>query len=135
MEKSTKNKSLIIVISLLIVIIFVLAIFMAVIITKYDNLEDKYEDRYEERYNENDTTINNSKTEEDYISKDKALEIVLNDLKITKNDIYDLDIEYENKNRYDGVVIEINFDYDGFEYEYYLDVKNGNILDSFKSRD
>ncbi len=131
MSSLDKNKSVII-ISLLVVIIFVLAIFMAVIITKYDNLEDKYEDRYDNELNVDNPT---NKNEDNYISKDRALEIVLNDLKITKNDIYDLDIEFENKHRYDGIVIEISFDYNRYEYEYYLDATNGNILDSFKSRD
>ena len=131
MSSLDKNKSVII-ISLLVVIIFVLAIFMDVIITKYDNLEDKYEDRYDNELNVDNPT---NKNEDNYISKDRALEIVLNDLKITKNDIYDLDIEFENKYRYDGVVIEISFDYNRYEYEYYIDATNGNILDSFKSRD
>ena len=83
----------------------------------------------------NNTTSTNNSSSSKYISRDKALQTALNNLNISKNSIYDLDIELENKVRYKKVVYEVSFDYNNYEYEYYIDATSGKILDSFKSRD
>ncbi len=83
----------------------------------------------------NNTTSTNNSSSSKYISRDKALQTALNSLNVSKNSIYDLDIELENKARYQKVVYEVSFDYNNYEYEYYIDATSGKILDSFKSRD
>lgn len=68
-----------------------------------------------------------------YIGKDKALSIVLNHANVSKNNIFDLDIELERK--YGSVVYEIDFKYNKYEYEYYVDATSGKIIHSFKEID
>ena len=72
--------------------------------------------------------INNS-----YISSSDALSIVLKDLNINKNDIYDLSNELEYK--FGKTVYDIDFNYNRFEYEYYVDAITGEIVKSFKEYD
>ncbi len=135
------NKKNNLVIIMLIVIIAILIIGIVFLCFKYDKLEDKYEDiynkKYETKYDESNISKDNNSNNQsnNYISNDKALQIVLDNLNISKNDIYDVDIELENKTRYGKTVFEVSFDYNYYEYEYYIDAVNGNILDSFKSRD
>lgn len=112
---------------LLVVIIFCLVIGIILLYFKYENLEEMY-DVLDDENNIEDNI-------EKYITKDEALNIVLEDLKISKSDLYDLDIELENKSRYDGVVFEVTFDYGNYEYEYYIHAVTGKILDSLKSID
>ena len=61
-------------------------------------------------------------TDTTYISKEKALSIALESAKLNQNDIYDIS------------VYEIDFDYQRYEYEYYIDATSGEILHSFKER-
>lgn len=68
-----------------------------------------------------------------YISKDEAIEIALKDINVSKSDIYDLDAELEKK--YEKIVYEVSFNYGIYEYEYYIDALNGNIIKSFSERD
>lgn len=142
MNSLKDKKSLIIVGVLLLVVVFLGGV-MGFLYGKYEKLEDKYEslygdyERYDDDFNEDihkpleENTIN----PQNYIVKSEILKIALNDLNITEKDIYDLDIELENKPRYKTVVYEVSFDYNYFEYEYYIDALTGKILDSFKSRD
>ena len=68
-----------------------------------------------------------------YISKEQALNIVLDNLNITQNDIYDLSIELDYK--YNTTVYDIDFKYNRYEYDYYLDAKTGEIIKSFHEKD
>ncbi len=108
---------------------------------KYEHLEDYYEDRYDEdldntpNVNPNNTPNVNPNNTNNYISKDEALQIALNDLKLNKNEVYDIDVELEYKAKYNKQIYEISFDYKQYEYEYFIDAQNGDILNSYKSWD
>lgn len=71
-------------------------------------------------------------TDTTYISKEKALSIALESAKLSQNDIYDISVEFDYK--YGKTVYEIDFDYQRYEYEYYIDAASGEILHSFKER-
>ncbi len=84
--------------------------------------------------NTNDNTKDEVKVNDDnYISREKVISIVSNDIGISQNDMHDLDIELDYK--YGKKVYEISFDYQYHEYEYYIDASNGDIVHSFKERD
>ncbi len=126
-----------------IVLLFIIIILSGVIFYiyhKYETLEEKYEELYDKDddydFDEDiNKPLDQNNTTNNYLSRTEVLKIALKDLKINEKDIYDLDIELENKPRYNTVVYEVSFDYDYLEYEYYIDAKTGKILDSFKSRD
>ena len=67
------------------------------------------------------------------LSKEEALDIALKDIQTEKADVHDISIELERK--YGKVVYEIDFDYQYYEYEYYIDATTGEILHSFKEYD
>ena len=73
--------------------------------------------------------LNNS----NYISKEKALDIALNNAKISQNNIRNIEVELDYK--YGETVYEVTFDYQQYEYEYYINAENGNILKSFREID
>ncbi len=126
---------------ILIIMILGLGIFSLIMYMKYERLEDKYDDMdyeyFDHSLNNNDyPSINDDiNSNNKYISQEEALNIVLNNLNISRNDIYDLDIELEYKARYGDVVYEVSFDLGQYEYEYYLKATTGAILDSLRSRD
>ena len=122
------KKSYIISIALGVLVVVLLAISIFFYL-KSEYLEDR-EDYNNYNYNIND---NNSNNTDNLISRDEALEIVLKNLGINKNDIYDLDNELDYK--YNTQVYDIDFKYNRYEYEFYVDAKNGDILKSFKERD
>ncbi len=141
-EEKTKN----ILIVILGIVVLVLAIAVAILSVKkefiderYDDLEDRYEYLLEHSQNNNSNLGNSNDNDtldnpnNNYITRDTALENVLKDLKIERNSINDLDIELEYKVRYGTTVYEVSFDYKYYEYEYYVDPTTGKILDSFKS--
>ncbi len=68
-----------------------------------------------------------------YISEEEALAKVLTSLNITRNDIYDLDIDLDFK--FNLTVYNIDFTYNRYEYDYYLDARTGEIVKSFQERD
>lgn len=133
MKDKTKN----IIIAILIIIIILLIIGLIYIGIKNEFLEEKYEYLNENNYHNseinNDNNISNNNSNNNYISKDKVLNIALKDLKIDQSNIRDLDIELEYKVKYNKTVYEVSFDYNYLEYEYYIDPESGKILDSFKS--
>ena len=131
MAKTNKKENHIVLI-ILGIIIFILVIGLVVLIIKYEHLEDHY-DHLEDMYNyqiNNNTELNNN-----YISRDEALNIALNDLKATRNEVYDVDLELEYKARYQTLVYEISFNNKNYEYEYFIDATSGKILDYYKSWD
>ena len=100
---------------------------------KYEHLEDYYEDRYDEDL-DNTPNVNPNNTN-NYISQDEALQIALKDLKLNKSEVYDIDVELEYKAKYNKQIYEVSFDYKQYEYEYFIDAQNGDILNSYKSWD
>lgn len=107
---------------ILMTIIIILLIICIILFIHDEFLDDKDDFSYR-----NPSYIN------DYITKDEALNIALNNINLNRVDVYDIDIELENK--YNIVVYEVDFDYQGFEYEYYINAKTGEIVKSFSQRD
>lgn len=61
-----------------------------------------------------------------YIDRDKAMEIALEDASVNKNNIRELEIEFDAD---DGILLyEVEFKYNNREYEYDIDAKTGEIL-------
>ncbi len=132
--ENSKNKNdifykYIIPILLSIIVILLIAIVLLVLGNKKDYNLDNINDN---TINDNGTNIDNS-TNNNYISKQEALNISLNNIGITQDSILDLDIELDYK--YGKTVYEISFNYKKFEYEYYIDAINGEIIHSFKELD
>ncbi len=122
---------------LLVIIVILLVIILVICLKKDSNLSGSNNNyNYSEDTNQeiNDNTINNAEgNNNNYISRDKALTIALDSLKINKSAIYDVNIELEKK--YGEAVYEIDFNYNRYEYEVYVDAVNGKILHSFKEFD
>lgn len=77
----------------------------------------------------NTTTPNNANTPSNTtISRDDALTIALNDAKLNKSDVYDIDVELEYENGKN--VYQVSFDYQQKEYDYYINPSDGAILSS-----
>lgn len=155
-KNQEKDKDTNLVIMLLVVIIFILVIGMAFLFYRYEKLESKYDRRLESGYfydfdddfdlpNDDKLPVSDdkktSKTTKkptsvvNYISREKALSIALKDMKLSTSDVYDIDVEFENKTTHGNYVYEVSFDYQNYEYEYFIDAKTGKIITSFKSRD
>ena len=101
----------------------------------YDNYNSNIENNNNSITDNNNinNSITNNNTNKNYISKDNALKIALNDAKINQNNIRNIDIEFDYK--YNQTVYEVTFDYKQYEYEYYINAENGNIIKSFIERD
>lgn len=78
-------------------------------------------------------TLQGEVSKQQYITKDEALTIALNNAKLSKNDIRELDIEFDyDRNR---LTYEIDFEANGFEYEYEIDAENKTILREIEPED
>ena len=116
--------------SLIIIVILLLVVIMIMLKNDRD-----YQDNYYLNSNGNSLNngSNNSINENVKLSRSDALNIVLKELNVKERDLYDLDIELENK--YGKVLYEIDFKYNMYEYEYYIDASSGEIVHSFKEFD
>lgn len=144
-QEKEKDTNLIIII--LVVIIFILVIGMAFLFYRYEKLENKYDKRLESGYFydfDDDMTFHDYEHHDDdhkttgvanYILREKALSIALKDMKLSQSDVYDIEVEFENKTTHGNYVYEVSFEYNNYEYEYFIDAKTGKIITSFKSRD
>ena len=79
---------------------------------------------------ENETVVDKQET---YISEEEAIKIACDTLKIKQQDVRDLSVELEKK--YGNTVYEVDFEYNYYEYEYYINAKDGKIEKMFQSRD
>ncbi|MBQ6313497.1 PepSY domain-containing protein [Candidatus Saccharibacteria bacterium] len=70
---------------------------------------------------------------EEYIAIEKALAIALENVGANRDSVWDIDIELERK--FGQVVYEVSFNYEKYEYEYYINAKSGEIIKSFKEID
>ena len=135
MEK--KKNSLKIIIGLLVVIIILLVGFIIFFIDEFIDEKEEIKNLYNhdsiksDDYNSDYNATNN--TNKNYISKENALKIALDDAKINQNDIHDIEVELDYK--YNQTVYEVTFNYQQYEYEYYINAENSNILKSFKEID
>ena len=128
-EKSEKF-----VIPLLVVIIILLAVILGIVLfrNKDNNVIDNNNSNYQDSIEDNDNQ-NNSTDNKNYIGKDQAISIALKNIKLTKNDVYDLECELDNE--FNQVVYEVTFNYKNLEYEYYINAESGKIIHSFKELD
>lgn len=125
-----------IIIGLLVAIIVILIGFFIYFIE--ESIDEKEEIRHiNNTYENNSVNSNNdtstNATNQNYISRDEVLTIALKDANINQSDIRDIDIELDYK--YGQTVYEVNFNYKQYEYEYYINAENGNIVKSFRERD
>lgn len=82
---------------------------------------------------QNNIKVEGNASDKAYIGKERALEIVLQHLNLTKDSISDLEIEIEVEK---GVICyEIEFDYVGgnSDYDYYVNAVTGDILNEHSS--
>ena len=68
-----------------------------------------------------------------YIAVEKALEVALSNVNLTKADVWDIDVELERK--FGKVVYEVSFNAGQYEYESYIDAESGKIVKAFKEFD
>ena len=68
-----------------------------------------------------------------YIKVEEALDIALKSAGLTKNDVWDIDVELERK--FGQMVFEVSFDAGQYEYEYYINAESGEVVKSFKEID
>ena len=141
--KKNKNKTILIILAIIIAILVIISIFLYAKLEAVDDRDDHsgYTTNQNNNVNNDNSSINNdnnninenNNSNSNYISKDEALEKALNSLNISQSNIYDLSNELDYK--YGQTVYEIEFKYDGYEYEFYIDAETGNIVKSFKERD
>ena len=111
MEK--KKNSLKIIIGLLVVIIILLVGFIIFFIDEFIDEKEEIKNLYNhdsiksDDYNSDYNATNN--TNKNYISKENALKIALDDAKINQNDIHDIEVELDYK--YNQTVYEVTFNY------------------------
>lgn len=136
-EKTEKT-----VLVLLVIIIILLAVILGIVILKKNNnIVDSNDSNYKVDIDENDgikvtdDIIDNQNTTDNknYIGRDSAISIALKDLKLTKNDVYDLECELDKE--FNQTVYEVTFNYKNLEYEYYINAESGKIIHSFKELD
>jgi len=78
-------------------------------------------------FTNNENNITNKK-----IDKTEALNIALSHAGINKKDTFDISIEHDYENGKE--IYEVEFETKEYEYEYYIDAKNGKILYSEKDK-
>ena len=135
-KEEKKLKNIIVLLTIIIVILVGLAIFVIIefnderkdIRELYNHNNGGYNDNLDNPNSDDNNDYNNN-----YISREKALKIALDDVKLNNSDVYDIDIELDYK--YNQMVYEIDFKYNNYEYEYFINALNGNIIKSFRERD
>ena len=136
MRKEEKSRVIIIILSIVIVVLMMALLFFCfkdeICEEVWDQKQEKEAITNTDNNNNNQTTDNNT-TSDKRLTREEALKVALDDLKIEEKDIFDSSIELENK--FNTTVYEIDFHHDRYEYEYYVDAKTGKIIKSFQERD
>ena len=134
MKKKEQNKGQSLVVPILLgMVIILLGVVIALIVFKEPEKEILYHDSSS---SEVDNTLDNSSNDNstnNYITKEEALNIALKNINISRNNIYDVNVELDFK--YNTTVYEIDFNYKNYEYEFYINATSGKILHSFRERD
>ena len=136
MEKKKNSTKIIIVLLIVIILLLIgfIIFFAEEVLEERRNNRAIYNDQtITNNQNNNNNTNNNTSTNNNYISRDEALEIALENIPTNKENTYDIDIELDYK--YGKTVYEISFNYQQYEFEYYIDAENGSIIKSFRERD
>lgn len=134
-----KEKSLKIVIGLLIMMIVLLIGFMFFFIEELreEKEEMKNFDYTHDLEYRDDRDVSGQPSrdpkQENYISRNEAFKIALEDINLSQSDVYDMEIELDYK--YGQVVYEVTFHDRQFEYEYYIQAETGEIIKSFREID
>lgn len=139
--KKTNNTTSIVIITCLAVAVIGLLIALIVQANKKNDYVINYHtnDKVAEEIIDNETSTPNTEVVIDdttitdtsnYISIERALEIALENVGAAKQNIRDIDVELDYK--FGQNVYEVTFDYNGYEYEYYLNPISGGIIKSFK---
>lgn len=68
-----------------------------------------------------------------YITVEKALDLALSSAGLTREQVWDIDVELERK--FGQMVFEVSFDAGQYEYEIYINAESGEIVKSFKEID
>lgn len=68
-----------------------------------------------------------------YITIEKALDLALSSAGLTREQVWDIDVELERK--FGQMVFEVSFDAGQYEYEVYVNAESGEIVKSFKEID
>ncbi len=129
MKKDNKNL-IIIILSVIVILLLFIVVFMYLKIEYFDDKEELQIPNNPVTSSVN-TTINEAKN--NYISSNEALEIALKSLNISQNNIHDLSNELDYK--FGVTVYEIDFKYNKYEYEFYINAQTGEVLKSFRERD
>ena len=141
-EEQMSEKTEKAVLVLLVIIIILLIIILGIVILKKNNNDiNNTDSNYKVNIDDNDgikvtddiTDNQNTTNDKNYIGRDSAISIALKDLKLTKNDVYDLECELDNE--FNQIVYEVTFNYKNLEYEYYINAESGKIIHSFKELD
>ena len=141
-EEQMSEKTEKAVLVLLVIIIILLMIILGIVILKKNNNDINNTDSdYKVNIDDNDgikvmddiTDNQNTTNDKNYIGRDSAISIALKDLKLTKNDVYDLECELDKE--FNQIVYEVTFNYKNLEYEYYINAESGKIIHSFKELD
>ena len=141
-EEQMSEKTEKAVLVLLVIIIILLMIILGIVILKKNNNDINNTDSdYKVNIDDNDgikvmddiTDNQNTTNDKNYIGRDSAISIALKDLKLTKNDVYDLECELDKE--FNQIVYEVTFNYKNLEYEYYINAETGKIIHSFKELD
>ena len=139
MSEKTENTVLLLLVIIIILLIVILGI---VILKKNNNVVNTNDSDYKVDVDDSDDGIkvtddimDNQTTNDNkkYIGRDSAISIALKDLKLTKNDVYDLECELDQE--FNQTVYEVTFNYKNLEYEYYINSETGKIIHSFKELD
>lgn len=94
------------------------------------------DDIYEEHYTQPNSIKTTKKvSNNNVISKDKALSIALKNANLNKSDIIDIEIDYNYEDDYNKYIYEISFKNNKYEYDYEIDAKTGKILKKDKELD
>ena len=129
-----KNNTNIIIIGCLLVVITGLLIALLLAISKNNNYTISYRgnDGTVEQETKGDNHSEVTKSDK-YISVQKAFETALKHVGASRQQVRDVDIELEYK--FGQTVYEVTFDYNKYEYEYYINAESGEIIKLFKEID
>lgn len=80
----------------------------------------------------NKETIKGEVNKQQLITKEEALEVALKDAGLTKDEIFDLEVELDYERN--GLTYEVDFDTPSYEYEYEIDAEDKTIYKADKPR-
>ena len=137
-KKQSKNQKSFIIAACIIGTLLVIAIaLMIAVLVRQNNPDQSYNKKpTETTIDEIDKTPANATTEpttSTYISADRAVDIALENIGATRGAVRDLDVELDYE--FGQKVYEVTFDYNQYEYDYYINPESGDIIKSFKEID